>query len=289
MKILVTGCNGFVAKTVISSIKDEVDIIGVGRSEKKDEQEFCYVQADITERESLFERVLEKENEIDVLIHAAAYLGNDEKELYITNCIGTQNVVDLAKTLNCKQFIFISSVPVIGTLIEIPVTEQHAISPRTTYHWTKYFGEILVAQLSESGICSTILRIASPVGKGMPDNKIFSVFVKNSMKNKEICIQGNGTRVQNYLDIRDFCDAIRNVIKAQCSGTYIVNGNSISDRELAEKCISVNRSSSTLMIRSCDEKIEEQWYLSGEKASACGYMPKRTIEDSIRYVAEGIE
>ncbi len=289
MKILVTGCNGFVAGSVIDSLKCDYEIIGVGRQVCAQSQDFAYVQADISHKDELLTRVNETVEEADVIIHAAAYLGADELQLYASNCIGTQNIVALAKQLNCRQVIYISSVPVIGKPSEVPITEQHAIVPKTVYHYTKYFGELILGQLADYGICSTVLRIASPVGKGMPDNKIFSVFAKNSLKNQDIVIQGNGTRIQNYLDVRDLTEAIKKVIGKRCAGTYIVNGNSVSDRELAERCIAVNYSKSKLIIKGNHDTLEEAWILSGELAEReFGYTSKCSIEDSIRYVLEGM-
>lgn len=289
MKILVTGCNGFVAGSLIESLKGDCEIIGVGRQTCAQVREWGYVQADISHKDELLSRVIEKTKEADVIIHAAAYLGADEFQLYTSNCIGTQNVVALAEQLNCRQVIYISSVPVIGKPSEMPITERHDIRPRTVYHYTKYFGELILGQLAERGICSTILRIASPVGKGMPDNKIFSVFVNHSLKNQDIVIQGNGTRIQNYLDVRDLTEAIKKVIGKRCAGTYIVNGNSVSDRELAERCIAVNHSKSRLIIKGDSDMPEEAWVLSGELAEReFGYTTKCSIEDSIRYVLEGM-
>ncbi|MBP3544349.1 MAG: NAD(P)-dependent oxidoreductase [Lachnospiraceae bacterium] len=289
MKILVTGCNGFVAGSLIESLKGDCEIIGVGRQACAQSQDFAYIQADISHKDELLTRVSETVEEADVIIHAAAYLGADEFQLYRSNCIGTQNVVELAKLLNCKQVIYISSVPVIGKPTEIPITEQHDIRPRTVYHYTKYFGELILGQLEGYGICSTILRIASPVGKGMPNNKIFSVFAKNGLKNQDIVIQGNGTRIQNYLDVRDLAEAIKKVIEKHPAGTYIVNGNSVSDRELAERCIFVNKSQSKVVIKGNSDIPEESWIPSGELAEKeFGYTSKCSLEDSIRYVLEGM-
>lgn len=290
MKILITGSNGFIAKNLINHLKKEYDIIGIGRT-LHEIQDSMYIQADIGKREELFGKVLNKVTSVDILIHVAAEISENVERLYQTNCCGTQNVVDLAKKLCCKRVVYVSSIPVVGTPIEFPITEEHRVSPNTVYHYTKYFGEQIVTQLKGEGILYGCLRIASPVGAGMPQNKIFSVFVENAKNGKDIVIYGNGERIQNYIDVRDFSEAVSKIIHSSAQGVYNISGNSISDLELARQCKKCFETTGEIFI---DEKIQqsapEKWIISGKAALRdFGYTPKKSIVDSIRYVAKGLK
>ncbi len=288
MKVLITGCNGFVVKNFIMQSKEQHDIYGIGRKENTDLMGISYIQADVSNREELFVKVSRKCEKIDIIIHAAAELRENVESLYQTNCLGTQNVVDLAQKLHCKQFIYISSVPVIGVPNQLPVTEEHPVKPCTIYHHTKYFGEKIVEQLEKAEIQYFIFRIPSPVGKGMPQNKIFSTFIKESMNHERINIFGDGKRTQNYLDIRDLTIAINLSLESSCSGLYNIAGNEISDLQLAECCNLLFQSDSQIIVKNGCNK-SEQWILSKEKANDdFGYSPCFSIRDSIKFVAEGI-
>jgi len=291
MKILVTGCNGFIGKNIIKYGCSKYEVYGIGRSMRSNISAFEYICVDICNREELFTQVMNKMRNVDVIIHAAAEISDNTEKLYLTNCYGTQNMIELAQKLDCKQFIYISSIPIIGKPIEFPITEQHRIYPKTVYHYTKYFGEQIVRQLNNFGIINCILRIASPVGAEMPNNKIFSVFVEKSIRNEDIIIWGDGTRIQNYIDIRDFVQVVEKVIKMNVGGLYNIPGNSISDYDLAKKCIHCFDSKSNVCIKNDILKTEvEKWIISGKAAERdLGYIVGKTIEDSIYYVAEGLK
>lgn len=276
---------------MINKLNSQYELVGVGRAEQSAVSGILYVKADISNREELFAHVKEQVESVDVIIHAAAEISNDVQALYQANCLGTQNVVDLAKELHCKQFIYISSVPVTGFPIQIPVTEDHPVNPSTIYHYTKYFGEMIVAQLNKENVQYLNFRIPSPVGAEMPGNKIFSVFVRKSMQQEEIDIYGDGQRIQNYLDVRDLVCAVKKGLDSDCRGTYNIIGNSISDFDLAKSCVSYFHSCGRIRIKK-ENVVEntEKWLLSGNKAKKdFDYVPCYSIEDSIEYVAEGIK
>lgn len=290
MKIVVTGIQGFLGQYLSKILSIDHQIIGIARQEKENQKNLI---CDITDREKLLGIIRERIGYADVLIHAAAAINADVRRLYDTNCLGTQNIVDLATLLNCDRIINISSIPVIGNTTGItednPISESMQVHPATAYHLTKYLGEKIVEKVQQSGIRYINIRIPSPVGKGMPLNKIFSVFVKNALAGDTITIQGNGERVQNYLDLRDFGDAVKKCLIINNSDTFLVVGHSISDLALAQKCIKEFSSSSRININAGNEQESEKWFISGEKAKhVLGYCPRYTIQQSMQYVAEGL-
>jgi UDP-glucose 4-epimerase len=223
------------------------------------------------------------------IVHAAAAL---DKDLYLpaislTNCLGTQQVLKLARIWNVASFVYISSVGVIGTPRQLPVTEEHPTDPPTAYHASKLFGEQLTRLAGQNGLASAVLRLTSPVGPGMPGNRILSVFVKRALANEPLQLAGQGTRRQNYVDVRDVAIAVESCLHGHITGTFNIAGrNSISNRELAETCIHTLESSSKITStgqRDPEERIV--WEVSIAKAAeGFGYDPRYAIEDSIRAV-----
>ena len=287
MKILITGCNGFIGKNLTDAFKKEHDIIGLGRAEISRADVRKYISCDIADRQRLSECIQKYSGSIDIVIHAAAEISDDVEKLYNTNCLGTQNIADFAKTAGASCFVYISSVPVIGIPQYVPITEKHPVKPATVYHYTKYFGEQIVQGLGACGIRHGCLRIPSPVGYGMPDNKIFSVFVKRCLENQPLQIYGNGMRVQNYLDVRDLTCAVDRFIESDANGVYNIAGNSISDMELAELCKEQLRSRSDIsLLNNKTDSDSQRWIISPDAAGAdFGYKPQISIEDSILSVA----
>ncbi|MCM1082004.1 MAG: NAD(P)-dependent oxidoreductase [Clostridium sp.] len=291
MKIVLTGANGFLGAYLLDVLSKNNEVIGIAR-QKKDNASIVF--CDITYREKLLGEIKDTIKNADILIHAAAEISDAVAPLYKTNCFGTQNVVDLAMLIGCKRFINISSIPVIGNgkdySIENPILEEITPQPQTVYHLTKYLGELIVEKTLKNYCSYANIRIASPVGIRMPNSRIFSVFVNNSLRGDDIVIQGDGNRVQNYLDIRDFSEAINKCMNSTSNGTFNITGNSISDRELAEMCIKENNSTSRIIIKGLNDVKTEKWFVSGKKAeNELGYKPSHSIKDSIKYVAEGLK
>lgn len=261
--------------------------IGIGRSKEPAIQGISYIQADLSDHKELFGRVKESCGKADLVIHSAAMLCGDAKSLYQANCLGTLHLVELVKELGCRQFVYISSVPVIGAPMQIPVTEEHPVHPKTVYHQTKYLGELITEQLAAEGVSYLILRIPSPVGFGMPAEKIFSVFVKKAASGGTLTVYGDGQRIQSYLDIRDLVRAVQLGIGKGLKGTYQIVGNGVCDEELARRCLAYyGRREQIQFCRDGYKNAAEKWILSGWKAKKdFGYEPAYTLEDSIAYVA----
>ena len=98
-----------------------------------------------------------------------------------------------------------------------------------------------------SGRRAASLRLTSPSGPGTPENRILSVFVSRAVAGTPLQVLGQGTRKQNYVDVRDVAVAVETCLTKQASGIYnIAAAESISNYELAQTCIDELRSSSSV-------------------------------------------
>lgn len=218
----------------------------------------------------------------DAIVHCAAVMEGENNQIYHTNYNGTENMVDFARKSDCKCFIYLSSIPVIGVPQEIPITEEHPINPQTVYHKTKYWGEIVIRDKLERVLDYKILRIASPLGAGLSERKIAGAFLRACMEEKDIMIWGSGTRIQNYIDLEDIAYAVDCAMAAKGqSGLYLIPGNSVTDQALAELCREVCHSQNKIQIER-PEKKEIQWKIDGTKAwSRLGYEPRISLEETL--------
>lgn len=295
MNILLTGSNGFLGREIASYVAGEGEIIGLGR--KPDNQ--CpyvtrYFSADLSkegELESL------KDRKLDVIVHAAANLSMapDEPQVIRDNCLGTFYLTRLAIQTGCSRFIYVSSLPVVGTPEANKsgmITEENLPHPETIYHVSKLMGEHLVELLRKEGILSTSLRIPSPIGVGMASKTILPVFLQHAMANEPIVLRGRGTRKQNYLDVRDIARAVFNAIHApELSECYnIVASQTISNVELARLCIKTVHSRSSIEFEGVDFSDGVDWCADGSLAEKeLGFVPQYTLEDTIAWMQSEIK
>jgi UDP-glucose 4-epimerase len=231
----------------------------------------------------------------DAIVHAAASLDKDphSPSIALTNCLGTQEMLRLASLWNASHFIYISSVPVIGVPRELPITEDHPTAPPSAYHASKLFGEHLVRLAAHDGFATVSLRITSPVGPGMPANRILSAFVRQAMANQPILLAGRGARRQDYVDVRDIAIAVEHCLSdAGVTGLYnVASGRAVSNEELARRCVAALRSQSPIEFDGKPDPDDAvAWDVSiGRARQRLGYEPRFDLEDSIRALAADLE
>ncbi len=135
MKILITGANGMVAKSVIGHCLENGDEIFA----------FTRQQLDIKNRDSLFETF-----EIvkpDAVINCAAYTDVDGAEVkreqcYAVNAAGVENLALVSKEVDCR-FLTISTDYVFDGKKSDLYDQRDTPNPIGYYGMTKYDGEIL--------------------------------------------------------------------------------------------------------------------------------------------------
>lgn len=288
-KVLVTGAAGFVGTYVIEHLLAHgYDIIALTNSKKLDIQSerLSIIEADICD-ERFIKRISQSVECCQTVVHLAAdiHVPGDGRTIAV-NCIGTYHVTKLANELKADKFIYLSSVPVVGRPIDVPITEEHPLHPETLYHITKLAGEGIVNQVGTPGMKKIILRIPSPVGKGMRQTVFLYRMLEQCRRGQEIMLYGAGGRVQNYVDVRDIAEAVRLSIVKDAEGVFLIGGESISNLQLAEKCIA--RTGADVQIRFAgveDTAESDRWEISGEKArTVLGYTPRYVLDDTIEWI-----
>ena len=289
MRVLITGTSGHVGSAIATHLINEGwEVVGLSRTPSRLRGIRQDVQADLR-MASFTEEVATTVSPCEAIVHAAATLDKDlyTSEIPLTNCLGTQQALRLADIWQVSNFVYISSVAVIGAPQHLPVTEDHPVDPRTAYHASKVFGEHLTLIARRDGLAGSILRLTSPVGPRMPDNRILSVFVKRALANQPLLLTGMGTRRQNYVDVRDIAIAVEQCLQMRVTGIFnIASRHSFSNRELAEACVNTLSSSSRITFSGQPDPEEGiVWEISIEKAGKYfHYDPQYGIEESIRAI-----
>ncbi len=280
MRVLVTGISGNVGRAIATCLNNAGwQVVGAVELQRR----FDLGSA------SFVEEVYGATSPCHAIVHVAASL---DKDLYsptisLTNCLGTQQILRLAEIWNTDRIVYISSIGVIGTPRQLPVTEEHSVNPPTAYHASKLFGEHLMRLANEKGLSNVALRLTSPVGPNMSDSSILPIFVKNALYNRPLLLQGRGMRRQNYVDVHDVANAVKTCLCRDVTGIFNIAGkNSISNLGLAEACVRTLGSSSKIYFTGQPDSNDRiNWEVSIDKAMKClNYNPRYSIEESIRSI-----
>jgi nucleoside-diphosphate-sugar epimerase len=290
MRVLVTGASGHVGGAVAAHlVRKGWDVIGLSRRRSAIEGLTQQIEADLS-APSFVEQVRAILPACDAIVHAAATLDKEiaATSISLTNGVGMQQILTLAQGWRVQSFVYTSSVPVIGVPQSLPVTEEHPVNPPTAYHASKVYGEYLLALACRTGIAGAALRLTSPIGPGMPDKRIFSVFVKRAQAGQPLQLAGQGSRRQNYVDVRDVAAAVEQCLRERAEGLFNIAGEqSISNLDLARACVRTLDSSSPITFSGQPDPEEGiTWDISIARAMDCfGYTPRYDIAASIRAVS----
>ena len=182
MATLVTGGTGFVGSNIVKVLAQQghevvsVDIAPpdemVRRYTADVADRIAWVQGDILNRQTLSEAV-DGQN-IDKIIHAAVYTGTrpdvekaDSHRIVDINTRGTLNLLDLARQLSVKRFVYVSSGGVYAgkRLAADPLREDMALFPINLYDITKYACEMLSERYGNlHGFETASVRLSAPYG-----------------------------------------------------------------------------------------------------------------------------
>ena len=145
MKVLVTGVTGQLGHDVVNELMHRGNtVICAGHNEM-----------DITDSTQVSTFI--KNNSPDVVMHCAAWTAVDLAEERIddamaVNAIGTQNIADACKNINCKM-IYISTDYVFDGNGNKPWKPDDTCNPLNIYGSSKYKGELAVQNTLEKYFC----------------------------------------------------------------------------------------------------------------------------------------
>ncbi|CAH0344875.1 NAD-dependent epimerase/dehydratase family protein [Bacillus sp. CECT 9360] len=235
MSVLITGGAGFIGtftKNVLKEHGYEVILVDnfITGDRKNIEKEDILIEKDIRE-DGLFEQL--NDFQIDSVIHLAAQTSvpdsiDDPAYDLSENIEGTVKMLQLAKRLNAKKFIFASSAAVYGENPACPLNETEVLAPTSPYGLSKMTGERYVQLLSKQyGIDATILRYANVFGpKQSKDGEggVIKIFIDKLGKNETLQIFGDGGQTRDFIYVEDIASAHLAALKNP-GGVYNVGTN----------------------------------------------------------------
>jgi UDP-glucuronate 4-epimerase len=166
----------------------------------------------------------------DVIVHLAARAGVrpsivDPVLYQEVNVRGTQNMLELARELKIKQFVFASSSSVYGVNPRVPWSEEDSVlQPISPYASTKVSGELLGHVYSHLyGIRFLGLRFFTVYGPRQRPDLAIHKFCRNIVNGTPITVFGDGSTRRDYTFVDDIVEGLCAAIHYQGSMYEVVN------------------------------------------------------------------
>lgn len=282
MRVLVTGADGFVGR----------EVVGLLRAAQHEVVEFKHAAGqDITKPETIAPAM----NGVQAVIHLAAVLGEESRELWGVNVGGTKNVLEAAVQERVGQFIFVSSVGVMGDVKGL-VDESAPYNPKTRYERSKADAEKLVLSYQEA-VPVTVVRSSFVYGA-----KTYWAEIARAVQ-KRTPLVGRGENTWQMVYVKDLADAIVFLLGRDeaIGGVFIVAGDDKPKlREVYEgiaKLLGVKpaekrvapwmakiavriarlRGKKTLLTPALIDRLQRERNYSTEKIKALGWKPRYAL------------
>ena len=208
MNLLITGGAGFIGRHIVPALRQDHSLRAILSHSRSDDDE--YLTCDLTEEKDLLRlRDMLKNEHIDGIIHMAASLADtvskDRMEILDRNLNMTRGMIFLARALKPAFFVNFSSTAVYpnrdGIYSEESLLDMGNNSD-CLYGLSKFNSEILFNHFLGMDMSVVHLRIAQVVGKGMRDDRLIPVFLKELKTKNTITVFGAGERVVNFVNVQ---------------------------------------------------------------------------------------
>jgi len=301
--VLVTGGAGYVGAVLVPKLLDQghrvkvLDLYIYGEhvlDAVKAQPDLEQIKGDIRNR-GLLERVIPG---CDAVIHLACISNDPSFELdpalgRSINYDAFLHLVDVSKSSGIRRFIYASSSSVYGVKQDQNVTEDLALEPLTDYSKYKAMCEDVLLRQREPGFVTLTLRPATVCGYSprLRLDLAVNILTNHAVNNKKITVFG-GQQMRPNIHIEDVTDLY---VKALEWPDDVIDGQIFNAgyenhqvSQIAEIVRGVVGPQVEIVTTATDDN--RSYHISSEKIKrVLGFVPKHTIEDSVRDLAAAFD
>ncbi len=307
MKLLVTGGAGFIGSNFIYYMQkthpdyeivnlDLLTYAGNPDSLKEAEQSpnYRFVRGDIAD--SALVTDLFKKERFDTVVNFAAESHVDRAVLnpsvfVRTNVLGTQVLLDAAKTYGVKRYHQVSTDEVYGDLpLDRPdlfFTETSPLHTSSPYSAAKAGADLLVLAYHRTfGLPVTISRCSNNYGPYQFPEKLIPLMILRALKDEPLPVYGTGENIRDWLYVEDHCIAIDMILQKGTVGEiYNIGGHNERTNLHVVKTIleTLNKPEALISFVTDRPGHDRRYAIDPAKISAeLGWTPTVAFENGIR-------
>lgn len=158
-----------------------------------------------------------------------------------TNTKSTLLLLQLAKKIGCKKFVYASSMSVYGDHEEECVDETSVTCPKSFYAVGKLASENYMRIFSANDMQCTALRFFNVygVGQNMDNLKqgMFSIYLAQALKNHHIVVKGSKDRFRDFVYIDDVVDSVLLALQRSNGENFEIFNVSSGEKRTVEELI----------------------------------------------------
>jgi dTDP-glucose 4,6-dehydratase len=233
----------------------------------------------------------------DAVVHFAAE-SHVDRSIYEpapvieTNVTGTFILLQLARKLDVRRFIHISTDEVYGDIPQgIFSDEESHLRPSSPYSASKAAADLLVRSYVRTyGFPALITRSSNNYGPYQFPEKFLPLMITNALDGKSLPIYGDGKQQRDWLHVEDNCRGIMAVLeKGRIGEVYNIGGLDVEENiALAQRLLRLLGKSPSLLTYVKDRPGHDRRYaLSCKKMEQeLGWRPQVSLEEGLQQTIE---
>lgn len=261
---------------------------------------FAFVHGDITDGPLVSELMAGGPfgDGIDEVVHFAAESHVDRSidgpAVFVhTNVIGTQVLLDAARTHSVRRFIQIGTDEVYGHLgnDDPPFSEQTPVDPRSPYSASKTAADQLALAYHRTyGLPVVVTRCSNNYGPYQFPEKLIPVMILKAFRGEPLPVYGTGLNIRDWLHVDDHCAAILAVLQRAPAGrVYNIGGDSERTNLWIVKRILEILGRPESLITFVADRLGHDWRYAIDARrirTELGWRPTRRLDDGLAETVE---
>jgi GDP-4-dehydro-6-deoxy-D-mannose reductase len=302
VKVLVTGANGFVGRSVVNRLlaggSAVVAAVGPGASGCPTEPNLTCVSLDLGNDLSVRSCFA---TPVDAVIHLAAVAlsraaDRDPAMAWTINAEGTAKLVaalaEQAKQWRAQPLFLLASTADVYAWQERPIKEEDPVQPSTAYASSKLGAELATREAARLGGVKVIVARPFPHSGPGQDETFWiparSRLLREVKRNGWAAVPvGDLTAVRDFLHVEDVADAYALLLERGTPGEVynIASGRAVTLDEIHTRLEQLLGISPKREVDASQVRRDARPYLVGDAAklrAATGWTPRRTLDDILR-------
>ncbi|MBI4832431.1 MAG: NAD-dependent epimerase/dehydratase family protein [Candidatus Lindowbacteria bacterium] len=302
MRILVTGAAGFIGSWLserllalgheVTGIDCLTDYYPPQIKRQNLEAALQHSRFSFLEQDLLNADLTQLLGNCEAVFHQAAQAGvraswGRDFEIYINNNIlATQRLLEAAKSVALKRFVFASSSSVYGDAQKIPVSEDDPTHPMSPYGVTKLAAENLCQLYHKNfGIPTVALRYFTVFGPRQRPDMAFHRFIRALLRGEMLPVFGSGEQTRDFTFVEDAVSA--NVLameKGRNGAIYNIGGGSRISLNRAIELLEQIVAKKAVRNQSGAQKgdVMHTWADTTRAREELGFAPQCNFEEGLR-------
>ena len=168
-----------------------------------------------------------------------------------TNTLGTQVLLEAARSARIGRFLQISTDEVYGSLGPTGrFREDTPLTPNSPYSASKAAADLLVrAYVQTHALPAIVLRSSNAYGPYQFPEKLIPLTIANASQGKPLPVYGDGLHVRDWVHVLDLCEAILEVLERGRTGEVynVGGGNERTNLDVVHAIVELTGSSKSLI------------------------------------------